>query len=152
MAGGELLWRPHVDEHDVAARQPFAQLLAADRLDVVAEVVVGGALDLRQPRGRGVAQGQPEAQRLLAGERVADARAFALARDHAGRVQRLQVLGGVRRRLAARARQLLDGARRLREQVEQLEPARAGERLAHQRDRLEQGLSSRCWKPCFAIQ
>ena len=35
-------------------------------------------------------------------------------------------------------RELVDAARRLREQVEQLEPARAGERLAHQRDRLEQ--------------
>ena len=53
-------------------------------------------------------------------------------------LQRLQVLGRVRRRLAARARQLFDAARRLGQQVEQLEPDRAGERLAHQRDRLEQ--------------
>jgi hypothetical protein len=53
-------------------------------------------------------------------------------------VQGLQVLGGVRHRLLARAGELVDRPRRLGEQVEQLEAARAGEGLAHQRDRLEQ--------------
>ena len=61
----------------VAARQPLEQLLAPDRLDVLAEVVARGALDLGEPSGRGVAQRQPERQRLLAGECVADPRAFA---------------------------------------------------------------------------
>jgi hypothetical protein len=60
------------------------------------------------------------------------------ARDHPGRPQRLQMLGGVGRRLPAGAGELLDAARSLRQQIEQLESHRAGERLAHQRDRLEQ--------------
>jgi hypothetical protein len=55
-------------------------------------------------------------------------------------VKRLQVLRGVRRRLPAGARELVDGARCLGEQIEQLEPAWAGECLAHQCDRLEQGV------------
>ena len=53
--------------------QPLEQLVAADRLDVVAEVVARGALDLGQPRGRRVAQREPQPQRLVAGERVAHA-------------------------------------------------------------------------------
>ena len=122
VAGRVLLLGPDVDEHDVAAREPLEQLLAADRLDVLAEVVARGALDLGQPGRRGVAQREPQPQRLVAGERVAHARALARARDHARRVQRLQVLGGVGRRLPARPRELLDAARRLRQQVEQLEP------------------------------
>ena len=52
--------RAHVDEHDVAAAQPLDQLVAADRLDVLAEVVARRALDLGQPGDRGVAQRQPE--------------------------------------------------------------------------------------------
>jgi hypothetical protein len=57
-----------------------------------------------------------------------------------GGVQRLQVLGGVRDRLVACARELLDSPRCLGEQVHELEPHGAGERLAHRRDRLEQGV------------
>src|SRR5215207_9729939 len=53
-------------------------------------------------------------------------------------MQRLQVLGGVRHRLLARSGKVVDRARCLGKQVEQLEAARAGEGLAHQRDRLEQ--------------
>ena len=74
MAGRELLGRPDVDEDDVAVGEPGEQFGAADALDLVAEIVARGALDLGQPRGRDVAQRQPEAQRLVAGQRVADAR------------------------------------------------------------------------------
>src|SRR5207302_3309996 len=45
---------------------------------------------------------------------------------------------GVGRRLAARAPALLDRARRLGEKIDQLQARRARERLAHDRDRLEQ--------------
>ena len=93
----------HVDEHDVAAREPLEQVLAADRVDVLAEVLAGGALDLGQARGRRVAQREPQPQRLVARERVAHARALARASDHARGAQRLQVLRGVRLRLPARA-------------------------------------------------
>ena len=140
VAGLVLLGGADVDEHDVALAQACDQLVAADRVDVVAEVVACGALDLGQARDRDVAQREPQREHLVAGERVAHARALARARDHAGGVQRLQVLRGVRGRLLARARELVDRARRLCEQVEQLQPARAGERLAHQRDRLEEGV------------
>jgi hypothetical protein len=36
--GRELLLGAHVDEHDVAAREPLQQFLAADRVDVLAQV------------------------------------------------------------------------------------------------------------------
>ena len=104
VAGLELLGGPHVDEHHVAAGQPGEQLVAADRLDVLAEVLARGALDLGQARGRRLAQGEPEREHVVAGERVADALPVAPARDESGRVQRLQVLRGVGVRLpAARA-------------------------------------------------
>ena len=102
--------------------QPRDQLVATDRLDVLAEVVARRALDLGQAGDRGVAQRQPQAQRLVSGERVAHARSLARACDHPRGVQRLQVLGGVGRRLIARPRELVDRPRRLGEQVEQLEP------------------------------
>ena len=88
--------------------QPREQLVAADRLDLLAEVLARRPFDLGQLRDGGVAQRQPERERLVAGERVADAGALARARDQPGRVQRLQVLRGVRRRLLARARELVD--------------------------------------------
>src|SRR3989440_6731381 len=53
--GGELLLRTHVDQDRIAAAEPGDELLAADRLNLVAEVVTRGALDLRQLRHRGVA-------------------------------------------------------------------------------------------------
>ena len=138
VTGRVLLRRPHVDEHDLAASEACDQLVASDRLDVLTEVVPGGSLDFGQLRDRCVAQRQPQRQRLVPSQRVAHAGALARARDHPRGVQRLQVLGGVRRRLLARPRELVHGARRLRQQIEQLKAPRAGERLAHQRDRFEE--------------
>src|SRR5437588_11465105 len=57
--GGELLLRTDVDQDHVAAAEPGDELIAADRLDVVAEVVTRGALDLGQLRHGGVAEAQP---------------------------------------------------------------------------------------------
>ena len=96
VAGGELVRRAHVDQHGVAARETLAQLVAVDRLDLLAEVVARGALDLGELAGGGVAQREPQPQRLVAGERVTDARAVARAGHEARRVQRLEVLRGVR--------------------------------------------------------
>jgi hypothetical protein len=48
------------------------------------------------------------------------------------------MLGGVRHRLLAGARQLIDGPRALGEQVEELQSSRARERLAYHCDRLEE--------------
>ena len=137
VAGVELLRGAHVDEHDVVASKPLEELVAADRLYFGAEVLARGALDLGEAGRRGVAQLEPQPQDVGAGERVVHARAVALAGYDTGGVQRLQVLRRVRGRLAARARQLIDAARALGEQVDQLEPAWARERLAHAGDRLE---------------
>ena len=60
VAGLELVRRADVDEDDVAAPQPLQQLLAADRLDLLAEVVARRALDLAELRGGGVAKREPE--------------------------------------------------------------------------------------------
>jgi len=134
----ELLRGAHVDEHDIPLAQTGDQLLAPDRVDVFTEILPGCSLDLGETGRRDVTEGEPEGQHLVAGQRVPNARSFASARHHTGGVQRLKVLGGVRGRLVARARELVDGPGGLGEKVDQLEPSRAGERLAHQRDRLEQ--------------
>ena len=49
-----------VDEHDVAGAQPGDQLVAADRVDLVTEIIAGGALDRRELANRRVAQRQPQ--------------------------------------------------------------------------------------------
>lgn len=50
-----LVFGPDVDEHDVAVREALEQFVAADRVDVLAEVLVGCAFDLGQLCGGGVA-------------------------------------------------------------------------------------------------
>ena len=50
VAGGELLLGTHVNQDHIAAAEPRDELLATDRLDVLAEVVARGALDLGQLR------------------------------------------------------------------------------------------------------
>ena len=152
MTGLELVGGADVDEDDVAAPQALQQLIAVDALDLLAEVVTRRALDLRQPLGGGVSQREPEAEHVLTRQLVADPGAVPLAGDQAGRVQGLQVLGGIRHRLLARLRQLVDRAWALGEQVEQLEAARAGEGLAHHRDRFEQGCLSAIGLGHFFIQ
>ena len=115
------------------------QLVAADRLDVLAEVVARGALDLGQPRDRGVAQRQPQRaaprRRRARSARCVPSRARVTmpAACSACRCWEVFAVDCPLARASSSTR-----ARRLGEQVEQLEPARAGERLAHQRDRLEQ--------------
>lgn len=88
----------------------------------------------RRRAGRARRRAELSQRDLIAGERVAGAGSLARARDHAGRVQGLQVLGGVRRRLRAGARKFVDGARCLRGQVQELEAAGTGAGLAHQGD------------------
>ena len=55
VAGLVLLHGTDIDEHDVAA-EAVDQLVAADRVDLLAEVVARGALDLGQRADRRVAQ------------------------------------------------------------------------------------------------
>ena len=140
MPGLELLGGADVDEHDIAAAHARDQLVSPDRVYVTAEVLARGALDFSEAPDRYLAQRQPQREHLVAGERVAHAGALARARNQAGRVQRLEVLRGVRRRLPARARELVDRAGGLGEQVDELEPPGAGESLSHHGDRVEQRL------------
>ena len=44
----------NVDEDDVVAAHPLEELLAVDALDLLAEVVAGGRVDLGKALGRGV--------------------------------------------------------------------------------------------------
>ena len=138
MSGRELLGRAHVDEHDIAAAEALDQLLAADRLDLFAEVVAGCPFDLRQTGRRGVSEGEPEREHIFPGQRVAHPGALALTGHYPRSVQALQVLRGIGARLAAGPRKFLDAPRPLSKQVEQLQPAWAGKRLAHYGDRVEQ--------------
>src|SRR5207248_938775 len=85
--GGVLLGWTDVYQHDVPGREPLDELGAPDRLDLVAEVLACGALHLGQARRGDLAQGQPDPQGLVAGERIAHARAFAFARHEAGGMQ-----------------------------------------------------------------
>ena len=87
--GVELLLGPDVDEHDVAPAQAGDQLVAADCLDVVAEVVARGALDLGQPGGGHLAQREPEGQDVVAGQRVADPESLAPANHQPRRMKGL---------------------------------------------------------------
>jgi hypothetical protein len=68
--GLELLLRAHVDQNYFTPAQPCDQLLAADLLDLVAEVRMSRALDLGELRGRGIAEPEPDSKRLLTGDRV----------------------------------------------------------------------------------
>src|SRR6266496_6693200 len=52
--------------------------------------------------------------------------------------ENVQVLGGVRDALRDLVRDLLDRALALREQIDDLRPAAAAERLRHRRERVEQ--------------
>ena len=69
----ELDARSHVDHHDVAAVEPGEKLLAADCLDLVAQVVAGGALDVSHARLGHLAQRKPERDDVIAGGPVMDA-------------------------------------------------------------------------------
>src|ERR1043166_4228500 len=90
-----LLLGSDIDQDRVPARQPLAQLLATDDLNVLAEVVACRPLDLGESHDRGITQGDPQAQRVRPGDLVPDARAPAFACDHASRVKGLKVLGDV---------------------------------------------------------
>src|SRR5687767_14548479 len=79
--GVELLLRAHVDEYDVAAPQPLTQLVPADAVDILAEIVGGGALDLGELGCSGIAKLEPHRKRGLAGERVAHVVSLAPAID-----------------------------------------------------------------------
>jgi hypothetical protein len=138
VTGIELVGGADVDDDDVATPQSLEQLIAAYALDLLAEVITRRPLDLRQPLGGGVSQGEPEAEHVLARQFVPDLGAVPFPRDQAGGVQGLQVLGGVRHRLLARLRELVDSSRTLGQEVEQLEATGAPERLPHHRNRLEQ--------------
>ena len=139
----ELLRRANVDQDHLTGAQPPAQLLAPDALNLLTEIGTRGALDLTELGGGGVAKGEPDGEGLIASEGVTDPRPLALSSDQAGCVENLEVLRGVGARLATRLSELVDRSRGLGQQLELLKSARAGERLAHDGDRLEQGLLPR---------
>ncbi len=114
VAGREFLHGSDVDEHHVASSEPLDELVAIDRLDRVAEIVVGRALNLREPCGGHVSQREPQAERL-GSNGIADPVAVSLALHEAGGMKRLEVLRRIRGRLAAGAGELLHRPWRLGE-------------------------------------
>jgi hypothetical protein len=136
--GIELDPRPHVDDDDLARAQALGQLVATDRLDLVAQVVARGALDVAQARGGDLAQREPERDDVPPSRAVVHARALAPGGDQAGPAQHLQVLGGVRHRQPRLLGQLLDGALALGQQVEDRQARPACQRAADARELVEQ--------------
>jgi hypothetical protein len=134
VAGGVLGGGPHVqDDQAVTVPEPARQLLAGDRLQLVAPAQVGGGqpLDLGQPAGGQGSQGPPELEHLRPGQPVVDRGALPPGGDQAGLAQDLQVLAGVGHRQAGLAGQGLHGALAVRQHVQQLDPPAAGNRSPH---------------------
>jgi hypothetical protein len=80
----------------------------------------------------------PELRDLVAREPVDDARPFAPGTNEPRMCEHLQVLRGVRDRLGDLARDLVDRALALGEQVDDLRPTAAAERLSHRRQSVEE--------------
>ena len=80
----------------------------------------------------------PQAEHALVGEAVVDGGARPARLDEPAAAQRLQVLGGVGHRQAGLAGELVHAPLALREQLDELEAVRVGERLGHARELFEE--------------
>src|SRR6266511_578199 len=129
--GDKLLRRAHVEDHHVAAGGALHQLGAADRLQGVAghEVVLDDPVHLRQAGPGQVPQRGDEAGDLLAGQPVVHPGGLLAGLHQAGVAQHLQVRRGVGHPHPGRPGEGLDGVLALGEQLQQLDPLGAGDRL-----------------------
>ena len=128
-------------EHDhLAARQPLLKLGGGDLLDPVpfAQILVGENAHLGHMANRDVADGGPQLADPLVGQTVEDPVPLTPRADQPGSRQHLQVLRGVRDALRDLTRELLDRALPLIEDVDDLRPPTAPERLRDRRQRIEQ--------------
>jgi len=151
--GRELRWRADIEHHDLTALQPGHQLLAAHDLDAVTLAQVGASQPV-QPRDlfrRHVTHGHPQFGHPLAGQPVEDARSLPAGGHDACPGHRPQVMGGVRHALAEFTGDLLDRALTLGQQIRDLRPAAAGQRLRHLREGIKQCFLSNPVSHAFII-
>ena len=145
MAGTKLRWRPHVEDHQVAAAQAGGELVAADRLQTIAvtEVGLGESLDPRHVLGRDIAQCRPERLDSSAGQCVVDASAVTTGAQQSCTGHGPEVMRRVRHALADLVGDLVHGTFALGEQVNDLCPPSAGQRLCYFREPVEQRVLGR---------
>src|SRR5213076_1495551 len=88
---------------------------------------------------RDIAHRRPEITYPLTRQPIEDPRPLPARANETRPSQNMQVLRRVRGALRDLVRDLLDRALTLREQIDDLRPAAAAERLRHRRERIEQG-------------
>src|SRR5581483_10755320 len=141
VSGAVLPLRPDVEDDHVAACEPLLELLGGERLHPVAlaQVLIGEHRHLGHVADGDVTHRRPELGDAVAREPVIDPRALAPRAHQARPRKHLQMLRRVRIALADLTGDLLHRALALREQVDDLSPPPAPERLRHRRLRVEEG-------------
>src|SRR5579859_5376791 len=130
VAGRVFVGWTHVEDDDLARGGPAKQLVAGDLLDAAAQVGVPGRAHLGEQRRGGIADPREQPGYVVAGQRVEDAGALLARGDQPRLVKYLQVGRAAAQAQASLAGEILHAALALREQVHQLQPLRAGQRLA----------------------
>ena len=138
MSGSELDPRADVDDHDLAAAKPLGELGAPDRLDLLAEVVAGGALHVAQACLGDIAQRKPERDDVLACRPVVDACPLAPRSHEPGSAQHLKMLGGVGHGQSRRLGELLHRALPLGQHIQHHQARGAAEGVADPRELLKE--------------
>ena len=140
MASFVLRSRPHVDHGHFAATEAPGELVASDGLQAVtpSEVRLRESVDFRHMLAGDLAHHRPELQDLLARQPIEDARPVATSPHETRPGQVAQMMGGVGDALADLRRHVLDRPFPLRQQVDDLRPPPARQRLAHRSQRLEE--------------
>ena len=103
------------------------------------QVLVRQLIHLCDVAHRDIAHRRPEIAHPLARKPIEDPRPLPARANQTGPSQNMQVLRRVRDALRDLVRDLVDRALALREQIDDLRPAAAAERLRHGRERVEQG-------------
>ena len=132
MAIGEFVFWPDVEDGRNSAAQAVEQLIARNRLELVAspEIACHHTRDLGAVALADAAESaeQPD-YRVVAGQPIIDALAVAAALDERGAAEKLQVSGCIGEGEARTGRQMIDAALALSEMFKQFEPMRVGERM-----------------------
>ena len=132
MPAGELIFRPDVEDSRGPAAQSVEQLIARNRLELVASPEIAchhardfGAVALADP----AESAEQRDYRIVAGQPIEDPLAVAAALDECGAAEKLQVSRCIGEGEARTGRQILDAALALSEMFEQFEPMRVGKRM-----------------------
>ncbi len=126
-----LLERADVQQDHLSHSDAPQQLVGIDRLQLVplTEITAHQCGNLRQAPLTRLAHCLPETEYLVAGQPIVDPRPLSARLDQPGLREDAQVLRAVGDREPHLLRQVLDAPLTLRQQVEHLQPPRAGQRL-----------------------